>query len=426
MIDIAIYGGGIVGAAIARDAALRGLKVKLIEKYDYASGASSKSSKLAHGGLRYLETYQFGLVQHSLSERDWLLTHAPEMVKPLPFIFPLHHDSRLKMKLALSLYDWLAPSHLPKHRFTKIPELNSTFRRDIQEGYIFYDAQLDDARLVFANLADAKKNGASFQNYSTEKIEAKVTIQAEGAFSPLSKPTKGVHLVLPQVEKKYAFILRAPQDQRVFFVIPWKGYSLVGTTDTPFSGNPQEVSVTKEDIKYLLEAFSFYFPKQSTTLISSFAGLRPLIKTEGLSPSQIPRDHLIKVEGSQIQIVGGKYTTFRLMAEEAVDEACKLLHLSKKSLTKNLMLNEPFEHKGQKLTGEHPYTDQDVLFSLQEEQARHLSDWFYRRTEMGYTNGLKALPVVASLFRSFYQWNEETLQEELKAFELQIPPRMEH
>ncbi len=397
-VDIVIYGGGIVGSACARDASLRGFSVTLIDRYDFASGASSKSSKLAHGGLRYLESLNFRLTKESLEERNWLLTNAAQMVKPLPFIFPLNKDSRLKIKTGLALYDFLASNDvLPKHCFLRpLPSIRS----DIKEGYVYFDAQLDDARLVFANLHDAKMHGAHIENYSQASPTGKVTIHTIGAFSPLCAPTKGIHLVVPQVEKKFAFILRTPQDNRIFFVIPWKGYSLVGTTDTPYNGNPAEVAVDPSDIQYLLDAFITYFPNASTEIISTFAGLRPLIKTSGLKPSEIPRDHLIKAEGNTLSVVGGKYTTFRLMAEQTIDKACELLKDKRPCQTKTLQLTDPFPHTGEKLTSHHPYTVDDVLFSIREEGARTPDDWFYRRSDMGYTGGLDAWAKVESLFLS--------------------------
>ena len=396
MTDIVIYGGGIVGAACARDASLRGFSVTLIDRYDFASGASSKSSKLAHGGLRYLESLNFRLTKESLEERNWLLTNAPQMVKPLPFIFPLNKDSRLKVKTGLALYDYLAANDiLPKHCFlSPLPSIRS----DIVEGYVYFDAQLEDARLVFANLHDAKLHGAHIENYSQSTPQGKITINTIGAYSPLCAPTKGIHLVVPQVEKKFAFILRAPQDNRIFFVIPWKGHSLIGTTDTPFNGNPADVSVDQNDINYLLEAFAFYFPKSSKEIISTFAGLRPLIKTTGMNPSEIPRDHLIKVEDNTLSVVGGKYTTFRLIAEQTIDKACEILKEKRPCQTKKLLLKDPLPHTGEKLTAQHSYTVDDVLFSIREEGAKSPDDWFYRRTEMGYTGGLEALSKVESLF----------------------------
>lgn len=399
MKDIVIYGGGIVGAACARDAALRGLSVKLIEKYDYASGASSKSSKLAHGGLRYLESLNFKLTHESLVERDWLLKFAPQMVKPLPFIFPIHKDARLKIKAGLSLYDLLSTSVLPKHKHVDdIPLIRS----DIKEGYLYYDALLEDGRLVFANLYDAKQKGAVCENYSESTETGKVTINAMGPFSPLTAPTKGAHLVLPSIKSETAFILRAPQDNRVFFVIPWKGLSLVGTTDTHFKGNPSEVKVEQTDIDYLIEAFTYYFPSADTTIISSFAGLRPLIKTDSLSPSEVPRDHLIKVENNNISVVGGKYTTFRLIAEQTIDQACKLLNHNIACQTKTHPLIDPYPHTGTPLTPNHPYTEDDVRFAIKEEGMKSTDDWFFRRTEMGYTDGMSALSKVETILHESY------------------------
>lgn len=364
--DLAVIGGGINGAAIARDAALRGMSVILLEKDDFGSGASSKSSKLAHGGIRYLEHLHFALVKESLHERDLLLKNAPHLVKPLPFVYPVYAKdphSLWKVRLGLHVYDFLSGnSSLPHHKKMVSSEIVKTFSgmksEGLKGGCHYFDAQMLDNRIVIENILDAEKNGAIVKNYAEVtqllfsnhkvsgliyksdgkeyQIHARCVLNATGAWSngvtaleknvshPQVSPTKGIHILLPLIQKDTALILHAPQDGRIFFIIPWEGVSLVGTTDTYYGGDPDNVSVDPNDITYLLEAVNYYFPEshfKENSILGSFAGLRPLVDTSKPSnPSSISREHCIEVSnGGLITILGGKYTTYRKIAEEAVD-----------------------------------------------------------------------------------------------------------
>lgn len=368
LFDLVVIGGGINGAAIARDAALRNLKVVLLEKNDFGSGASSKTSKLAHGGVRYLEQFQFGLVRESLKERSLLLKNAPHLVKPLPFLMPVYAGdphSLWKINLGLYFYDFLAgDSRLPSHKkltaenvLGVVPGLKSV---SLKGGCSYYDAQMLDNRIVIENILGAENAGALVRNHievtglineegrirgvtyadalTGEKGEyrGKVVINATGAWSgaignmepdavhSLPRPTKGVHLVVQNIIPETALLLRAPQDGRVFFILPWGDYSIVGTTDTFYGGNPDRISVDNEDRTYLLDALNAFFPVKNFTessIISSFVGLRPLVAHDDPgAPSEITREHVIQVsKGGLVTVLGGKFTTHRLVAEEVID-----------------------------------------------------------------------------------------------------------
>lgn len=366
--DLIVIGGGINGAAIARDAALRKLKVVLLEKNDFGSGASSNTSKLVHGGLRYLERFQFSLVRESLKERALLLKNAPHLVRPLPFLLPVYSEdphSLWKINLGLFLYDCLAPNKdLPKHRRLSpagiLQQVSGLRDHGLQGGCSYYDAQMMDNRIVIENILSAEREGALVYNHrqvtglikekneiqgvafldslTGEKgeLQGKVIVNATGAWSTMIgemepniehcclTPTKGVHLVIPKIVSDTALLLRAPQDGRVFFILPWDKFNLVGTTDTLYQGSPDQLVVDAGDRHYLLDALNAYFPGKQITessIIASFVGLRPLVSPEVTrSPSDILREHVIQVsKGGLITILGGKYTTHRLIAEEVVD-----------------------------------------------------------------------------------------------------------
>ncbi|HEV8052595.1 MAG TPA: glycerol-3-phosphate dehydrogenase/oxidase [Parachlamydiaceae bacterium] len=368
LFDLVVIGGGINGAAIARDAALRNLKVVLLEKNDFGSGASSKTSKLAHGGVRYLEQFQFGLVRESLKERSLLLKNAPHLVKPLSFLMPVYSQdphSLWKIHLGLYVYDYLAgDSLMPNHTkltadviLKMVPALQSD---GLKGGCSYYDAQMLDNRIVIENILSAEKAGALVRNHTevtglVKELDrvtgvsyidtrtgekgvyiGKAIVNATGAWSAevgkmepntfhcSPEPTKGVHLVLPCIIPDVALLLRAPQDGRVFFILPWGKFSIVGTTDTFYGGNPDRLTIEDEDRAYLLNALNAFFPRLQYTeasIISSFVGLRPLVAANKKNdPSGITREHVIQVsKGGMITVLGGKFTTHRLIAKEVVD-----------------------------------------------------------------------------------------------------------
>ncbi|MBI5023798.1 MAG: glycerol-3-phosphate dehydrogenase/oxidase [Candidatus Omnitrophica bacterium] len=363
--DVLIVGGGINGAAIAHMAALNGLKVALLEKNDFASGTSSKSTKLIHGGLRYLEIFDLDLVRESLRERSFLLRDAPHLVKPLSFIIPVYRGDRKPlwmMRLGVWLYDRLAGKYtIGKHRFIPRDELSGAMPGLKQEGLLggvsYYDAQMDDARLVLENVLSAQARGAHVANYVEVKsflkkdgkaagvlafdtigerefeISARKVVCAvgpwtnllmhkeEGNVPPLVRTTKGIHVVCQGKLSDRALIIPTSQDKRVFFVIPWMDNSLIGTTDTDYTADPDAVVADQKDIDYLFGELRRVFPEgtfKKDKIVTVFAGLRPLVHKGG-APSQISRQHVIKESYSGVvYVMGGKYTTYRKIAEDCL------------------------------------------------------------------------------------------------------------
>jgi glycerol-3-phosphate dehydrogenase len=456
--DLAIIGGGINGAGIARDASQRGLKVILFEKHDFAFGASSKSSKLAHGGLRYLQYFNFGLVQESLAERSTLQKIAPHLVKMARFIFPIypHTPSKWLVQLGLNVYDFLSPSSVAKHQNLTPEEVQNLFPQiqdiGLSGGCLFSDAIMQDSRLVLENILTAQAQGAEALNYtpvtSIEKIDkqlfkvysrdqfalAKCIVNATGAWSPEVQkldpayeklelaPSKGIHLVIPLINPIYPLILIAPQDRRILFLIPWNGYSLLGTTDSPFTGNPDKVEVSQQEIDYLLIAFNAYFPKITVKPFSAFAGVRPLLKEDYKSTSATSREHrLLQSSTGIFHLLGGKYTAYRLMAEQTVDAVCKQLGLTIPCQTAQVPLDGAASFQDPNLQGilspqqwerlklfygnrslkiweivcnspeqaglispERPEIFAELTYAVHFEMAKTVEDWLYRRTAAGY------------------------------------------
>lgn len=374
--NLMVIGGGINGAAVARDAALRGMSVLLLEKSDkLAAGASSASSKLAHGGLRYLESMQIGVVKESLRERNLLLETCPDHVRPLRFILPVYKGAKhpaWKVRMGLRLYDWLAsPSPLPGHRplgYDDIRKRYPNFKLDGLTGaFEYYDAQMDDRVLVELNAASASKLGADILNsvshleflkndqgllsgatFKHQKkaysVKADVILNVTGAWSnqilhkadphasPIVQASKGVHLRAKNLPLQEAFILSTPQDKRTFFVMPYQGEALIGTTDTAYDGNLDQVLPSEADIRYLSEATKHYFPAFSESNITgSYAGLRPLVQEDAVNMSAVSRDMKIDENPTGlISMVGGKFTSYRHMAELCVDLIAKRLQLKRK------------------------------------------------------------------------------------------------
>ena len=368
--DLLIIGGGINGSAIAHLSAKEGMKVALLEKGDFASGTSSKSTKLMHGGIRYLENLELDLVYESLRERYIQLTAAPHLVKPLQFIIPVYKKDKRPlwmMHLGVFLYDLLAGKYkIKKHKRLNKKEVlekePSLKKEGLLGGLTYYDAQMDDARVCLENVLSADEAGASVSNYvktisfikengkavgviardelGGEKFEirAKKIICAAGPWTnellridhhkakKRIRMTKGVHIVYKEKITNSAILVTSKSDKRIFFVIPWKDKTLIGTTDTAHVGNPDFVKTNKEDIDYLLNEAERVFPGiqiDKEKIIHTFAGLRPLIRKWG-SPSKVSRRHLFhETPSGIIFVVGGKYTTYRRIAELCVNKIKK-------------------------------------------------------------------------------------------------------
>jgi glycerol-3-phosphate dehydrogenase len=384
--DLLILGGGITGAGVALDATLRGFRTALIDKGDFASGTSSVSSKLIHGGLRYLEHAGFHLVYEALHERRLLLENAFPFVRPLRFVIPFYRGSRMhgwKARAGLVLYDLLAgSSNLHRSRPLSTEKLNGQFPNllcnQLRSGAEYYDAQMDDARLCLSVIRTAVLQGATVANYVEAvaflKREGRITaiqardqltgnefviharqiLNATGPWAdgvarlagdttePLLQPTKGVHLIVPERNSESALLLLHPADGRVFFVIPWMNKTLIGTTDTLTDEGPDSLSVTSEEIDYLLRGFNQYFTStlQPTDVLGTFVGLRPLMRARPGKPSSLSREYrIVESKSGLISVAGGKYTTYRRMAEVLTDTVARQLGRRGPCRTQNFLLD---------------------------------------------------------------------------------------
>ena len=377
MYDLLIIGGGIVGCGCARDAAMRGLSVCLVEQNDIAFGTSSRSSKLVHGGLRYLEQGEFSLVFEAVTERRVLMDIAPHLVNPLGFLFPVYKKSRrgvFTVNLGMWLYDGLSLFRTPRiHRnlsatdvATEEPALVQT---NLKGAPLYYDCATDDARLTLENAMDATRVGAEIRTWTRvvgfrrdpsgrvtgarvrdqlsgaeSDLEARVVINATGPWTdatrglgqshkPVLRPTKGVHIVVDHARLPVtnAVVCFHPTDGRILFAIPWGDRTYVGTTDTDWQGDPALVAADAADVKYLLDAANSYFPASALVdddVIATWAGLRPLIAQDGTA-SSVSREHEVIVDpDGLITVAGGKLTTYRKMSKDVVDRAVALLRLT--------------------------------------------------------------------------------------------------
>jgi len=373
--DVLVIGGGITGAGVARDAALRGLRVALVEKNDYASGTSSRSSRLVHGGVRYLEHGQLGLVFESSRERRTLQRIAPHLVRPLAFTWPVYRGARVprwKLGAGLLLYDVLSLYRNQKHERLDANAVHThepALRTDaLVGGARYWDAATDDVRLTLATVLSAQRAGAVVLNHTavvalvreagrvagatvsatldegTATVHAKVVVNATGPWSDEIermadaragagvRGSKGVHVSVPRVRigNASAVTLTAPQDGRVMFVLPAGLYAIIGTTDTYDATVPDDVHATRGDVTYLLEAANHYFPDARLTendVVSAWAGVRPLAAQGATgAPSSASREHSIANSApGLVRVTGGKLTTYRAMAAEVVDHVERLL-----------------------------------------------------------------------------------------------------
>jgi glycerol-3-phosphate dehydrogenase len=364
--DLAIVGAGITGAAIARDAALRGMKVALLDKGDFASGTSSKSSKMIHGGLRYLKQLDIKLVKESLAEREKLLHLAPHLVHPASYLIPIYSGwmERLELHIGLHGYDLLASrSSLERHRNLSSKDVlrdEPLLRQDhLSGGFTYPDCLVNDARLTLATVKSAHEHEAVIANYTSAtgigsvaetmnrvdfqdvfsgtqgQIRARVIVVASGPWTdeflelqdhpgPKLRPTKGVHLVFPRSRLQVNRVVVVPtEDKRMIFVVPLGNYSYVGTTDTDYSGSLDTVLVDAEDVSYLLDTINHSFPSLHLgpdDIVSTWAALRPLLSEEG-APSKVSRDYHVGLYDDGVAVItGGKLTTHRTMAESLIDQ----------------------------------------------------------------------------------------------------------
>lgn len=376
--DLLIIGGGINGAGIARDAAGRGLAVMLCEQGDLAGATSSASSKLIHGGLRYLQYYRFGFVREALKEREVLLAVAPHLVWPAQFILP--HDKKLRsavlIEAGLFLYDWLAPRKrlAPSRRLDlRAVKEGAPLKEQFTTGFAYSDCRADDARLVVLNAVDAAERGAviatrtrcvsarrdgalwiatllDLRGAATRTMTARALVNAAGpwaaemrgrlsGFEPQQKfrLVKGSHIIVPRLfEGEHNYVLQN-LDGRILFVMPYETkFSLIGTTDIPYSGDPLKAKISQEEITYLCAAVSRYFRKSisSTDVLSSFCGVRPLSDDGAGDASAASRDYVLDLDAPPgqaplLSVLGGKITTYRRLAEDAMGKLSSYLNPSR-------------------------------------------------------------------------------------------------
>ena len=514
--DLVIIGGGINGAGLAAQAAQAGLSVVLFEKGDFASGTSSKSTKLIHGGIRYLEQGRFNLVFEALHERRRLMELAPHLVHPVPFLLPSYKGDRRPawmLRLGLWLYSLLAGSnnfshhewHSPGETTQLAPGLGSL---GLKGCGLYFDAQVNDARLVLENILAAQKAGAHCYNYcriirieqnvsqtsvvyqddssgEIGAIKASCLVNASGPWAnqtaqllsrgaqKLVRPTRGTHIVVPQVLASHAVLIAAQRDNRVIFVIPWRDCSLVGTTDLDDSQDPDRVSPTEEEIQYLLTEAARVFPDypwKRDKILAAFAGLRPLAWIDGGHASAISREDKILRSANLLTIVGGKLTTYHAMARKTLRLVFEVLGKKPGALAEFPLPgtpNKPWTHfigeeiprwvsnygirenqgshlaqlYGQRavevleitrqnpglkeqLHPERPELLAQVYFAVQNEMARHLEDVLLRRLEIGYTPQRwgEAPEKASHLMAELLKWDESTRQKELHLYRSRLYP----
>jgi len=524
--DVIVIGGGINGAGIAYDAADRGLSVYLAEKHDFAYGTTFRSTKLIHGGLRYLEHYEIGLVRESLREREILLHLAPHLVKPIKFVLPVYEDNKYgygKVKLGLMAYDILSyDKSLKNHTSYDCAELH-TLEPDIRTkncsgGFVYYDCQVEyPERLCLANIIMARCAGAEVHNYTEvtgflrehgrvsgvrvrdlrtgeeQEVHGRIIVNAAGPWvddvlelrerqtKRKMGGTKGSHILLPKFRSgpRHAIYVPAHQDGRPFFIIPWRNYYWVGTTDIRYDGPLEDVHSTKAEVEYLLNEVNFVFPLaqvSETDILLTVAGVRPLPATDSdTEEAEITRRHIIydhEDEGADglISIIGGKLTTYRNLAEETVDTifekldldvpdcrtrenpilggdienieqymrdrvakyACKtglsqeqityLISLYGTQFRQIIELAEANPELKQPICDGHPAIRAQIVFAVQNELAETLDDVYLRRTGIALSadRGLPCAKEGAKLMGNFLGWRRRRVKQEIARYEQTI------
>lgn len=511
--DVLVIGGGVTGVGAALDAASRGLKVALIESQDIAAGTSSRSSKLIHGGLRYLQQYDFKLVREALHERELLVsTLCPHLVKPIGFLFPLTEKfkERTYVGAGLALYDALRGFQraLPWHRHLSQKQINEvapSLRPDIIMGAIkYFDAQVDDARHTLAVARTAARHGAVIATRMSAEslirdgkrvvgvnakdlvsgksisIKATVTVMCAGIWSDeLHKKfnitagydvamSKGVHIVLPgsAINSEAGIILKTPVS--VLFIIPWGDKWIVGTTDTPYTGDRAEPFSTLEDVQYILDQANRVLTPHLKVeeIIGAYAGLRPLVANKKKSvTTKLSREHTVDhpVPGF-VSIAGGKYTTYRIMGKEVIDLAVnELLRIVPESVTEKLplvgadgyfalvqqvdgivqesgleyqtvthllnrygsMISEIIElvkldpKLGEKLDDELPYIKAEIYYAASNEGARTVDDVISRRTRIAFEakeHGIYLAESISAIIAPVLGWSAKERKNSVTAY----------
>lgn len=519
--DVIVIGAGITGAGVAREAAMRNLKVACVDMQDFAAGTSSRSSKLAHGGIRYLAHGEMDLVKESATERNWMLAHLPHLVRPIPFLFVELEGGKYKKRDivgACRIYDFLSDNEsefktYKKHKWYKPEEIFEMEPEFIREGNkggaVYYDNNIDDARLTIEVLKEAVARGADIINYcevtgyikyngkitgikckdlensSEFEIKGTLIVNATGVWTdellenypeeipkPLIRPTKGIHLQFKRehVKNNMATIIRSITDDRAFFVLPRnKDFTIIGTTDTDYKGNLANPFCNKDDADYLIVSVKHYFPNAEldyTNILSTYAGIRPLVMQKGKSESEVSRKHILFFsEDGLLTITGGKLTAWRSMAEDLfkkVEEKKIFPNIEKEdgfskqkfliSLEKEIWLKE-LKNSGVKLDDdisnhlyqqygkgalkileiikedeaykerimkEHDFIKTEIIYCLRYELTPHLIDIFCRRTEMSlwisHTRVIEAAKKVADLMAKEYNWDEERKTQEINTY----------
>jgi glycerol-3-phosphate dehydrogenase len=396
-LDAVVIGGGMAGAGVARDLALRGASVALFDKGDFASGTSSKSSKLIHGGLRYLELFDWRLVRESLREKRTLERLAPHLVRPLPFLVPVYRGSKrglITVRIGMWLYDLLTPGKVADRYRVMRPVEALSLEPNIQPedlrgaGYYTDDLLLIPERLCLENVLSAIRHGARAHNYceveevvrgdkgvegvrvrdlltaQVSTVRARVVINCAGPWVDrlrelaglaaerprVVRTTKGIHCLLPRMTERAVYL--STHDDRMVFVIPWRDFSLVGTTDTDFDGDPDRVWATRDEVTYLLETVAQALPDRRVALDNvayTYAGVRPLSFEEGRSASRVSREHKVIAEGPDgrfLSVTGTKLTCFRSLAEDAGDRVMRALGRNETSRSAGLSLDGADEDVG--------------------------------------------------------------------------------
>ncbi len=465
--DLAVVGGGATGMGIAVDAASRGYSVVLLEQHDFGKGTSSRSTKLVHGGVRYLQQGNVSLVMEALRERGLLLRNAPHLVHDLEFVVPNYQWWEAPFYgIGMKVYDLLAgkygfgPSQLLSRDevLARIPTLSQA---GLRGGVKYHDGQFDDARLVIDLASTAARHGACLLNYARvtdltktpdgfvggltfrdeergalHTLAARCVINATGPFcdelrradqpqaNPMIAPSQGVHIVLPRgfLPRDTAIMVPHTRDGRVMFAIPWHGHAVVGTTDTPIAASTLEPEAQGREIDFIIETAGDYLARRPTRadVLSVFTGIRPLVRSsEVSSTAALSRDHTIEISASGLlTIAGGKWTTYRRMAEDAVDHAIVLGRLEERpGLTRDLRIHDPGNHEA------------SAAWFVRHEMARTVEDVLARRTRLLFLNARAALAQAPTVAQEMAQalgrdraWQEAQIAQFAATARCYLPP----